>query len=758
MLVTTVRKRPGSGDYVATYEGDPNFTGNSGSVPQTVTQADVNVSVSSPGDMVFGQTALFPVSVTAVAPATGIPSGSVTILDFAGAVVGSGDLTSGSADISVTTQNVGPGDFIAEYLGDGNFSSNSGSVPQNVDQAAVSVSISSPGNLVFGQTAAFPVSVTAASPASGTPSGYVTILDQNGVVVGSGELTAGSVGVSVTTTNIGSGDFVAEYEGDTNFVSNSGSVSQTVNPATVDVEISSPGNLVYGQTATFPVTVTAASPGAGTPTGHVTIVDQTGAPIGGGDLTSGSVNITGIVLNVGSGPFVATYEGDSNFTINTGSVDQNVYQAGTTTTIESPGYMTYGQTADFSVSVAAIIGQQVPTGSVTIFDFAGTPVGTGSLDSSGDAVVSVTALNAGSGDYTASYSGDANYSNSSGAVEETVLPAPLTITVDYGQGKVYGTADQALTYSITWGSLVGNDTLTGSLSRAAGEDVGVYAINQGGLTAGPNYTITFNADNFNITPASLTVTTDSGQGKTYGSDDPALTYTVAGSLYFGDTWSGSLTREAGENVGVYAISLGSLTPSSGSNYTITFNADNFNITPAALTVTADSGQGKTYGSDDPALTYTVAGSLYFGDTWSGSLTRESGENVGVYAISLGSLTPRLRSSEYTITFNARLNFNITPAALTMRRQTAKDQGLWDRRPVVADLRRQRPSQRRHAEHLHRQPGARPWRGCQHLRHHAGHSRRHGELHTHVYAGGDLRDHAGRDDNHAADLGQPGGLR
>ena len=157
--------------------------------------------------------------------------------------------------------------------------------------------------------------------------------------------------------------------------------------------------------------------------------------------------------------------------------------------------------------------------------------------------------------------------------------------------------------------------LTGDLSRVTGENVGGYAINAGTLSAGSNYTISLAANNaaLTITPATLTVTADS-ETKTYGQDDPTLTYS-ASRHQFSDTdavLSGSLSRAAGENVGSYAINAGTL--SAGSNYTISLAANNaaLTITPATLTVTADS-ETKTYGQDDPTLTYSASG-YQFSDT------------------------------------------------------------------------------------------------------------------------------------------------
>ncbi len=86
----------------------------------------------------------------------------------------------------------------------------------------------------------------------------------------------------------------------------------------------------------------------------------------------------------------------------------------------------------------------------------------------------------------------------------------------------------------------------------AGENVGVYGINQGGLgLLSANYDLSYQGNNLTITKALL---------KVYGDADPSLTYQVSG-LKNGDTAGavlngGSLSRVAGENVGVYGINQG----------------------------------------------------------------------------------------------------------------------------------------------------------------------------------------------------------
>ena len=244
-----------------------------------------------------------------------------------------------------------------------------------------------------------------------------------------------------------------------------------------------------------------------------------------------------------------------------------------------------------------------------------------------------------------------NYTISFVSADLTVTAKTLTVTAD-AKTKVYDSADPALTYTSI--GLKSGDSITGSLSRATGENVGTYAINQGSITAGSNYSISYVTANLSITTKTLTVTADA-KTKVYDSADPALTYTYSG-LKSGDSITGDLSRATGENAGTYAINQGTL--SAGSNYTISFTSANLTITAKTLTVTADA-KTKVYDSADPALTYTSTG-LKSGDILTGSLTRDSGENVGTHAIRIGTLG----NANYSITFNSA-NLTVTAKTLTV---------------------------------------------------------------------------------------------
>jgi hypothetical protein len=84
---------------------------------------------------------------------------------------------------------------------------------------------------------------------------------------------------------------------------------------------------------------------------------------------------------------------------------------------------------------------------------------------------------------------DSNYTGSDSETL-TITPAPLEVTAE-DQIKGLSEADPELTWAITGGELLGGDEFAGELSRESGEAVGTYAIQQGTLTAGGNYDLTF---------------------------------------------------------------------------------------------------------------------------------------------------------------------------------------------------------------------------------------------------------------------------
>src|SRR6185436_19570411 len=222
----------------------------------------------------------------------------------------------------------------------------------------------------------------------------------------------------------------------------------------------------------------------------------------------------------------------------------------------------------------------------------------------------------------------ATYSTQTMTMSITVDRAPLSVVANH-QTAIYGSPEPGLSFVAT--GFQNGDTeataLSGGLSRAAGSNVGSYAIGIGTLAATDNYSLAFTGSALDITPASLTITAGSDT-KVYGTPFTASSFTAAGLLNADGVDSVTLTS-AGEAAGA-AVGSYDIVPSAAlGNYAITYANGALTVTPASLSVIADS-QTKVGGSIDPPLTFTASG-FQAGDTaavLTGSLARAAGETPG----------------------------------------------------------------------------------------------------------------------------------
>ncbi|WP_202352849.1 MBG domain-containing protein [Mesorhizobium sp. 113-1-2] len=266
------------------------------------------------------------------------------------------------------------------------------------------------------------------------------------------------------------------------------------------------------------------------------------------------------------------------------------------------------------------------------------------------------------GQGTLSNANNANYDISFVSKDFTIARRSVTVAANSGQGKTYGNADPS-SYGYGYSDLGTGIALIGALDRAAGENVGAYAIGQGTLTNAnnANYDISFATSDFTIAKRAVTVTANAAQGKTYGDADPSLGYTFS-DLGSGTALVGVLDRGTGETVGTYGIGQGTITNAANTNYDITYVGANFSIGKRAVTVTANAGQGKIYGNADPALGYSFS-DLGSGTALVGALDRASGEDVGIYTIGQGTIT-NANNSNYDISF-AGAGFTIGKRSITV---------------------------------------------------------------------------------------------
>lgn len=149
------------------------------------------------------------------------------------------------------------------------------------------------------------------------------------------------------------------------------------------------------------------------------------------------------------------------------------------------------------------------------------------------------------------------------------------------------------------------------------------------------------------------------KAKALGQPDPILTYTVNPALISGDSFTGTLSRIAGETAGNYQIMQGTLSLSA--NYLIEFTPGTLNVAGDIVTITPTSGQNKVFQDTDPVLTYTFTPALQTGDSFTGQLSRSTGEDVGTYNILMGTLSA---PTSYALILNPAV-FTITKKPITI---------------------------------------------------------------------------------------------
>ncbi|MDI6751222.1 MAG: YDG domain-containing protein [Rhodocyclaceae bacterium] len=216
-----------------------------------------------------------------------------------------------------------------------------------------------------------------------------------------------------------------------------------------------------------------------------------------------------------------------------------------------------------------------------------------------------------------------NYTLANETLQASITPKALTASYT-AANKVYDGTTVA-TVSATSGDIVSGDAVNITASGAfadknvgSGKPVSITGGALSGADAG-NYSLqnTTGTASADITPRPVVVTADA-KNKTEGQPDPALTYgtgCAAGQstncgLVTGETLAGSLTRDAGEAVGAYAIRQGTVTDANNPNYAIAYVGANLTI--AAASSGGGSGGGSTGGGS------TGGGSTGGGSTGGGS--------------------------------------------------------------------------------------------------------------------------------------------
>ncbi|MCI0461199.1 MAG: Ig-like domain repeat protein [Gemmataceae bacterium] len=453
----------GAGSHIvaASYGGDGSFEpSNSANFTLVIDKANTSVAVAAaPSATVFGQPVTFTATVSAVPPGAGLPTGPVTFYDgpsTTGRNLGTLNLDgNGTASLQVSSLTAAIHTITVAYSGDSNFLTNEGTRSHTASQAPTTTTVEASFNpSVFSQPITYTATVTADSPSQAGSGGLHPPLAGSVTFVIDGTPRApqtldssGKASILLSNLDAGPHTVVANYGGTSNFVASSDTHNQTVNPAGTTTTLTSSQNpSALGLTVTFSVTVSPVDPAVATPVGSVTFVVD-GTPQTPVALDSaGKASLVLDALATGQHAIVANYTGHPNFLASSDALTQTVIST-TTVVSASANPSAFGEPVTFTATInpsSPIAGPPVGTVTFVVDGVSRAPL---TLDSSGQARLTVPGFTLGTHTVSATYGGTLTFGGSSGSLTQTVNRADTSITIDSSSNP--STFGQVVTFTAT---------------------------------------------------------------------------------------------------------------------------------------------------------------------------------------------------------------------------------------------------------------------------------------------------------------------
>ena len=220
-----------------------NYTGGTGHdvVLSVLAQTTTMLSAVTTGDAAadsspFGQSVTFTAAVTANAPASGKPGGTVIFKDGS-TVLGTVALSQGRASVSTSALGLGEHTITADFMGTDGWLDSAQSLTQTVNRgAAMTTIVSSPAAPLVGQAINFTATVSSIASGVGTPTGTVAFY-VDGAQIGTSAIdVVDGVATAIfrdAGLSAGSHKIAATYSGDPTFAAGTlVESSLTVSPQT----------------------------------------------------------------------------------------------------------------------------------------------------------------------------------------------------------------------------------------------------------------------------------------------------------------------------------------------------------------------------------------------------------------------------------------------------------------------------------------------------------------------------------------------
>jgi hypothetical protein len=467
-------------------------------------------------------------STTTVTCPAGVTFTGAALAPCTVSVSGAGGLNLAPPATYSNNTNVGTATASYAFTGDANHTGSSDSKTFAIGKASSTTTVTCPASVTFDGTALTPCSVS---------------------VSGAGGLSLTPAPTYTNNTNAGTATASYTFVGDANHDGSSSSRTFTISLASSTTTVTCPASVTYNGSAQTPCTVVVTGPGGLSLTPAPTYANNT---------------------NAGTATASYTFAGDANHAGSSDSKTFSIAKASSTVTVSCPVSEVYTGSAIEPCSAKA------------------TGVGMADLDVS-TSLAYTNNLNVGTATANASWTGDANHTDSTGSTTFDITKAASTVTVACPTSQVYtGSAIEPCTAKATGAGMTDVD-VSASLAYSNNVNVGTATANAS-WTGDANHSGSAGSATFGITKAASTVTVSCPASKIYtGSaiEPCTASYAGAGGL------TGSLPVSYSNNV-VVGTATASAAYAGDDNHFGSNGSATFDINKAASTVTVTCPSSQVY--------------------------------------------------------------------------------------------------------------------------------------------------------------------
>ena len=402
-----------------TFPGDETYNGSTTTVDMNILPRPSEIT----GEVIDNVARNVTINATVVDAETKqpVPNGPV-VARVNGTVIGEGEVVDGIAIIPTNLDKAGNYDVELEYLGNGNYTESSTTIPVEVVGRESEIT-GEPGNETLGNST---VIVNLTDPETGEPIPNATVIvtlpdgtevngttDENGTVEIPVDLPVGPSTLNVT------------FPGDETYNGSTTTVDMNILPRPSEITGEVTNNTV--DNVTIVATVTDAETGELVPNGTV-IAKINGTEIGRATVTDGIANIVTNIDTIGIYDIDLEYSGNEVYSPSNTTLDDVEVVGRIADITEVPDNTTLGNTTVNVTLIDEETGKPIPNAPVDII-VNDTVVGRGITDEEGKATIPVD-LPVGEHNLTAVFNGNDRYNSTNTTTTMTVEPRPSQIEAE----------------------------------------------------------------------------------------------------------------------------------------------------------------------------------------------------------------------------------------------------------------------------------------------------------------------------------------